>query len=858
MNTTPQEALDKLSESKRPTSERVCEWSQAISKGLPCEPPEIHTIAIIGHRGVGKSTLALMASADLGFAYVDTEKCVSEYTGKPEAVYSGEVSADEYYELQFTLVTRQLLANKHRSQVVVMPSTVVHSARLMSYLRSGRFSLVINIECEEERILRYLNYQGSSEDGLQLVRQKLAMYRSVATHDFFNCFSDGSDELSISVGAPRVQVERNFFVLKPIQRDFSRFLIFLIRGPEAAWAYTGNLHLHSRFNERFSNCLSVQFPTNVDEITNLDLVGVDHLNIDVDMISFIKANIQSPALELGGILSRLRRISRSSTPISMSICCTSADVADFVGEYSSLSDTEDDESLQIAITDYYLTFLGSAARLGFDYLCVDMSLLTPMISNVLVPQGALEEDLQSRVFEFLKSFSADVKSTQVIGTYSSEDPLFWERKVEGALELAHKLGVRILRLTSVATKVSDNHLVVQFRARQAASPRFSALTICAYNRGNAGVLSRVLNQYLTPIVAHETDDSSQFTALSLQRTLISTGLTPRLKFYVLGSNVSTSASPILYAKAFEAIGLSHEVQLYECSDLKAAYESLTCQPSFGGAAILMPFKASILDLVDDMSNHVKIIGALNTIVPQRSLNEPDKINGIHGENTDWLGVKIALANNMSPINSANEFKSALVLGAGGMARSAIYALIQLGFKKIYLYNRTRSRAEELAEYYNCSSPMLPSKAFTTQTVCDSQRALMSYQVIVTSEDELQNGTMRFSRNMFPVSIISCIPSLDRSNGQPVDLPIHSNWFASNTGGTLLETGYVPIHSTTLEKAEKLKHKGWMAVNGLTWLLCQIIAQFEMFTGKQAPVAVMKMTADNLFAEATEREFNGLH
>ncbi|KAM9893829.1 hypothetical protein OXX69_011269, partial [Metschnikowia pulcherrima] len=66
------------------------------------------------------------------------------------------------------------------------------------------------------------------------------------------------------------------------------------------------------------------------------------------------------------------------------------------------------------------------------------------------------------------------------------------------------------------------------------------------------------------------------------------------------------------------------------------------------------------------------------------------------------------------------------------------------------------------------------------------------------------------------------------------------------------------HSTTLEKAEKLKHKGWMAVNGLTWLLCQIIAQFEMFTGKQAPVAVMKMTADNLFAEATEREFNGLH
>ena len=55
-----------------------------------------HTLIIIGLRGVGKSSLALMALAALKYKYVDVEKCVLEYTGMPEARFLEKVTIEEY------------------------------------------------------------------------------------------------------------------------------------------------------------------------------------------------------------------------------------------------------------------------------------------------------------------------------------------------------------------------------------------------------------------------------------------------------------------------------------------------------------------------------------------------------------------------------------------------------------------------------------------------------------------------------------------------------------------------------------------------------------------------------------------
>jgi shikimate dehydrogenase len=108
---------------------------------------------------------------------------------------------------------------------------------------------------------------------------------------------------------------------------------------------------------------------------------------------------------------------------------------------------------------------------------------------------------------------------------------------------------------------------------------------------------------------------------------------------------------------------------------------------FSGFNVTIPHKEQALAFADDMSSRAHRIGAANTLIKRDS-------GKISADNTDGYGFMTNLASQSSAWNPSAG--PSLVLGAGGAARAILVALLEAGVPKIYLCNRTRTRAEDLA------------------------------------------------------------------------------------------------------------------------------------------------------------------
>lgn len=102
---------------------------------------------------------------------------------------------------------------------------------------------------------------------------------------------------------------------------------------------------------------------------------------------------------------------------------------------------------------------------------------------------------------------------------------------------------------------------------------------------------------------------------------------------------------------------------------------------FGGANVTIPHKAAALALADEVSPEAEAIGAANTLLLRNGV--------IRAENTDGPGMLEVL-----PMSAQG--RTALVLGAGGSARAAVWALLSAGAAEVRVWNRTPDRARRLA------------------------------------------------------------------------------------------------------------------------------------------------------------------
>ncbi|KAH6616411.1 hypothetical protein C7974DRAFT_44451 [Boeremia exigua] len=271
----------------------------------------------------------------------------------------------------------------------------------------------------------------------------------------------------------------------------------------------------------------------------------------------------------------------------------------------------------------------------------------------------------------------------------------------------------------------------------------------------------------------------------------------RLDYFIFGYNISHSLSPTLHNAGFKELGLPHHFSLHETSSVDESIESIIKRPEFGGASVTFPHKLQIGRLLDSVSASAEKVGAINTIVARGAGSK----RTLHGDNTDWIGISRCIE------RSADfDLKSSvgLVLGAGGAARAACYALQDLGISELFIVNRTLSKAEKMAAHFN----QVPSRSFNTLE-----------EAIRAAEAPIR-------------VVVGCVPADDLTKEK-----IPAELFAGSEAGVLVEMAYRPQVTGMMETAAD--RKGWRICRGIDVLEEQAYEQFQMWTGRPAPMEVMR-------------------
>jgi shikimate dehydrogenase len=167
---------------------------------------------------------------------------------------------------------------------------------------------------------------------------------------------------------------------------------------------------------------------------------------------------------------------------------------------------------------------------------------------------------------------------------------------------------------------------------------------------------------------------------------------------VLGWPVAHSRSPAIHNAALAAMGLSdwHYQRLPVPPMLFEETVRGLGAAGFVGANVTIPHKQAALAIASAASPTARAIGAANTL-------SFDAEGAITAENTDAPGLLAALG--FSPRGM-----SAQVLGAGGSARAAVWALLDAGAGPVWVWNRTPARAVELAEELGAEATGAPRRA----------------------------------------------------------------------------------------------------------------------------------------------------
>ena len=268
---------------------------------------------------------------------------------------------------------------------------------------------------------------------------------------------------------------------------------------------------------------------------------------------------------------------------------------------------------------------------------------------------------------------------------------------------------------------------------------------------------------------------------------------------LIGDPVEHSLSPLIHNAGYQALGIKYFYVPFRVKDIKQATESIRGL-GIRGASITLPHKTSAIKYIDRIDPLAKEIGAINTIVNDEGV--------LTGYNTDGDGALQALEE-VTTLGG----KKVILVGSGGGASAIAVGLKKKGVELVVL-NRTEDRARELANRVKAEDAGSLEKLWET-----------------SSADILINAT---SVGMWPKVNQSIIPK---------DL-LHNRL-------TVFDTVYIPKETRLLAEA---RERGCAIVYGYKMLLYQAARQFELFTGRQAPLAAM----ESALTQALGGERNATH
>jgi shikimate dehydrogenase len=289
---------------------------------------------------------------------------------------------------------------------------------------------------------------------------------------------------------------------------------------------------------------------------------------------------------------------------------------------------------------------------------------------------------------------------------------------------------------------------------------------------------------------------------------------------VFGHPIRHSASPAMQNAGLAALGLNWRYLAFDVhpDHLRPAIEGAR-RMGFIGLNLTVPHKLPALEMVDVLDDQARTLGAVNTIVfesrdrsgpwaPVGGLDSPpDREVRSRGLNTDADAIVQALKEEFAWESLRGA--TVLVLGAGGAARAAALRLGREGLAALYLVNRTQARAAELAAEMAKSFP--------------DTRTVLGYP----SET---------------VDLVINATSLGLKAEDP--LPIDPTWLQTRRPRFVYDMIYRPMETGLLRAA---RSAGCRAANGAGMLLHQGTRALELWTGRPAPVKVMRAALEkNLY------------
>ncbi|OPY86081.1 MAG: Shikimate dehydrogenase [Syntrophus sp. PtaU1.Bin208] len=269
---------------------------------------------------------------------------------------------------------------------------------------------------------------------------------------------------------------------------------------------------------------------------------------------------------------------------------------------------------------------------------------------------------------------------------------------------------------------------------------------------------------------------------SLKQTPSAGSFREPVRLALLGHPVGHSLSPLMHSAALKFLNLAGSYEAWDVSDLKEAVEKLR-REEYRGASVTIPFKREVMALLDDLDDQARAIGAVNTLIRQGGR--------FVGTNTDWEGLLRALRKKMEIRG-----KRAVVLGAGGTARAALYGLLSEGGIPLVV-NRTEEHGRALAAEFGC--PFYSLEAI----------------------GELKGDVLI---NTTPVGMT---PNTDAS---PVPASLLRRF------RLVADVIYNPLRTRLLREAEQA---GCAVLSGVEMFVEQGAAQFRLWTGMEPPVDQMR-------------------
>ena len=276
---------------------------------------------------------------------------------------------------------------------------------------------------------------------------------------------------------------------------------------------------------------------------------------------------------------------------------------------------------------------------------------------------------------------------------------------------------------------------------------------------------------------------------------------------VIGDPIEHTLSPTIHNAAFNHLKLDFVFLAFsvKAADLENALRGIRGL-GIHGLNVTMPHKSTVIGYLDEVDSSAKFLGSANTI-----LNKAGKLSGF---NTDDVGALKALREN--GIELAD--KKVLLLGAGGAAKAVAFSFAQEA-GELAILNRAAEKAVVLADALNhMFGKKIVGGALSPKAV---QKNLQETDILV-------NATS-----------VGMHPNINQTLVAP-------QWLKPNL--TVMDIVYNPVETKLAKDAQAA---GAKVISGVEMLIYQGAASFEIWTGRSAPIEVMRKAALNKLSSAGE-------